>query len=158
MTSNTGVNDVEMQPIERSVNVINLVNNSTWLIISLKIFQTYSRPVEKRNVGNDCEIYPTFHGVILPAKFGIASCCFLFFAPHVAGIRSEVSDKHCEGGLHSIQSMATSKRCRGIYGLNMIERSSVLLMAEILHHLTCMKVVNGIFTISTGAGFLPSTV
>ena len=59
--------------------VINLVNNSTWLIISLKIFQTYSRPVEKRNVGNDCEIYPTFHGVILPTRFDIASCCFFLF-------------------------------------------------------------------------------
>ena len=32
------------------------------------------------------------------------------------------------------------------------------LMEEILHHPTCMRLCNGIFTISTGAGFLPSTV
>ena len=35
----------------------------------------------------------------------------------------------------------------------------ILLMEEILHHQTCMKPVNKwIFTISTGAGFLPPTV
>ena len=41
--------------------------------------------------------------------------------------------------------------------------AETLLMEEILHHLTCMKPNNkwwyiNIFTISTGAGFLPSTV
>jgi len=30
--------------------------------------------------------------------------------------------------------------------------------SEILHHLGCIKPYNGIFTIPTGAGFLPSTV
>ena len=36
----------------------------------------------------------------------------------------------------------------------------ILLMEEILHHLGCIKPCkyNGIFTISTGAGFLPPTV
>ena len=35
----------------------------------------------------------------------------------------------------------------------------ILLMEEILHHLGCMKPCrNGIFSILTGAGFLPSTV
>ena len=35
----------------------------------------------------------------------------------------------------------------------------ILLMEEILHHLGCIKLVNsGIDYISTGAGFLPSTV
>ena len=36
--------------------------------------------------------------------------------------------------------------------------SKLLLMAEILHHLGCIPINNGIFTISTGAGFQPSTV
>ncbi len=34
----------------------------------------------------------------------------------------------------------------------------ILLMEEILHHLGCIKPGISIFTISTGAGFLPSTV
>jgi len=37
--------------------------------------------------------------------------------------------------------------------------SKILLMEEILHHLGCINLVNnGITYLSTGAGFLPSTV
>ena len=51
-----------------------------------------------RYIPKDVNLYcnTTFHGVILPTRFDIASCCFLFFAPHVAGIPSEVSDRRCE--------------------------------------------------------------
>ena len=53
---------------------------------------------------------------------------------------------------------ACTLRCKGLTQKSLITLL-LLLMEEILHHLGCIKSVNnGIFTISAGAGFHPSTV
>ncbi len=93
-------------------------------IISLNIFQTYSRRVEKRNVRNECEIYAKDCQRMWILQYNILIQHFtvwfylqdltlhllvFLFSPHVVGIPS--GGRQTLPSVHSIQNMTTSKRC-----------------------------------------------
>ena len=74
-------------------------------------------------------------------------------------MREEVQSKFAEVQSRSPNGTVGSSQGR----FDLCKPYMVQLMEEILHHLECIKdlikpVNNGIFTISTGAGFQPSTV